>query len=150
MTLKEAVRNLKTRNCSMHEQAASAAFVHSYYSTEGRHLLKPVRFTTDAKSGRVVMRDQEPPKPKREETARECVARLAAEGRKLSGDSGAVVARYAAEWRAQQDRVRTRDAPGSRQRVRDEVRRDERWSRRMLAGINRANAAFWERNSHHG
>jgi hypothetical protein len=48
MKLAEAIRLLKTRDCSMHEHAAAGAFLHSFYSTEGRHLTKPVTFTTDA------------------------------------------------------------------------------------------------------
>jgi hypothetical protein len=57
VNLKEAARILKDRTGSMHEQVAAGAFVHSYYTTEGKHLTRPVRFedgkmifTTDAPS----------------------------------------------------------------------------------------------------
>jgi hypothetical protein len=50
MTLDQATRILKHRDGSMHEHAAAAAFVHSFYtSSEGRHLTRPIKLTTDAK-----------------------------------------------------------------------------------------------------
>jgi hypothetical protein len=47
MDLNDAVAILKRRGGSMHEQIAAGAYVHSYYTTEGKHLTRPV-FTTDA------------------------------------------------------------------------------------------------------
>jgi hypothetical protein len=40
MTLNEAVDVLRTRRGTMHDHAAAGAYVHSYYTTEGRHLLR--------------------------------------------------------------------------------------------------------------
>jgi hypothetical protein len=47
MDLNEAVAIIKRRSGSMHENVAAGAYVHSYYTTEGKHLTRPV-FTTDA------------------------------------------------------------------------------------------------------
>jgi hypothetical protein len=71
MDLNEAVAILKRRTPgSMHEQVAAGAYVHSYYTHEGAHLTKPL-FTTDAIAvGGGTM-------PKRSETSREYVARMA-------------------------------------------------------------------------
>lgn len=51
MTLDEAVHDIKARTGGMHHQVACHAFVHSFYSTEGKHLTTPVTFTRDARPG---------------------------------------------------------------------------------------------------
>jgi hypothetical protein len=123
MTLSEAVRSLKTRKCTMHEHAAAAAFVHSYYTTEGRHLLRP--FTPRAvavndSAPRPVTRPSSPTKPMR-----------------LTTDQRIAAREIVTIIRGQ---PQTRDAM-----IADAVARDARRSRRMLAEINRRNREFWRR-----
>jgi hypothetical protein len=52
MTLNDARNIIDRRNrgeaVSLHEHAAAATYLHSYYATDGRHLTRPARFTTDA------------------------------------------------------------------------------------------------------
>jgi hypothetical protein len=48
MDLAEARDLLTHRRCTLHEHAAAASYLSSYYAHEGKHLLRPVDLTKDA------------------------------------------------------------------------------------------------------
>jgi hypothetical protein len=127
MDLKEAVTILRRHSGSMHEHAAAASFVYSFYSTEGKHLMRP--FTPRA----VAVNDSAPRRTSRRQPTLE-------ERKAAWRDLQAVCQQIRDERDAKQKPQRTRD-----QVQRDEVAADSRWCRRSLQAINAHNARRWGR-----